>query len=121
MLCTASTTNRARTSSRSSPAPSQTTRSKCGCPAGTRLRDLYHADAALERATCNYGLNPDYAFIAGLHGMRVAAIDDTGEVRAIERTDHPFFMATLFQPQLSTSKAAPHPIWLGFIDALNQP
>ncbi len=53
--------------------------------------------------------------------MRVAATDDTGEVRAVERTDHPFFVATLFQPQLTSSPSAPHPIWCGFVEALRRP
>lgn len=89
--------------------------------AGSRLRSLYNAGAAIERTTCNYGLDPDHASIAGRHGMRVAAIDETGEVRAVERPGHPFFVGTLFQPQLSTTAAAPHPIWLGFVEAVSRP
>lgn len=86
--------------------------------AGSRLMGLYGTDTATERTTCNYGLNPEHAHIAALHGLHVAAVDDTAEVRAVERTDHPFFLATLFQPQLTSSADAPHPIWLGFIAAL---
>lgn len=55
--------------------------------------------------------------IAGEHGMRVAATDATGEVRAIERTDHPFFVATLYQPQLRSARSAPHPVFVGLLDA----
>ena len=40
-----------------------------------------------------------------------------GEMRAFELPDHPFFVATLFQPQLSSSFDAPHPIVLGFLRA----
>lgn len=56
--------------------------------------------------------------MANDHGLRVSAIDDTGEVRAIERTDHPFFVATLYQPQLRSSAEDPHPIFVGFVDAV---
>ena len=49
--------------------------------------------------------------------MRVAATDDNGEVRAIERVDHPFFVGTLFQPQLRSAPNAPHPIFAGFLEA----
>lgn len=80
--------------------------------------NLYGTSTATERTTCNYGLNPEFAHIANDHGLRITATDDTSEVRAIERTDHPFFVGTLFQPQLTTSPQAPHPIWLGFVDAL---
>ena len=85
---------------------------------GSRLRDLYDADAVREKTTCNYGLNPDFASIASSAGMQVAAIDDTGEVRAVERADHPFFFGTLFQPQLTSLPGAPHPVWVGFIRAV---
>ena len=50
--------------------------------------------------------------------MLVAATDATGEVRAVERSDHPFFVATLYQPQLTSAPGRPHPIWAGFVDAL---
>ena len=50
--------------------------------------------------------------------MIVAATDDDGEVRAVERPDHPFFVATLYQPQLTSSHERPHPIWTGFVDAV---
>jgi len=55
--------------------------------------------------------------IAGEHGMRIAATEATGEVRAIERVDHPFFVGTLYQPQLRSTPGAPHPVFTGLIDA----
>ena len=89
---------------------------------GTRLRALHvAATTTRERTTCNYGLAPDLAHVAASHGMVVAAIDDTGEVRAIERTDHPFFVATLYQPQLSSAPGRPHPIWRAFVQAVTSP
>ncbi|HVM66389.1 MAG TPA: hypothetical protein VMU14_16085 [Acidimicrobiales bacterium] len=45
-------------------------------------------------------------------------MDDTGEPRAIERTDHPFFVGTLYQPQLQSTPQRPHPVWLGFVRAV---
>ena len=49
--------------------------------------------------------------------MRIAATDLTGEVRAIERVDHPFFVGTLYQPQLRSTPGAPHPVFIGLLDA----
>jgi CTP synthase len=49
--------------------------------------------------------------------MRVAATDATGEVRAIERADHPFFVGTLYQPQLTSTRGAAHPVFVGLIQA----
>jgi len=84
---------------------------------GSLLARLYGGLNAVEHTTCSYGLAPDLQHIAGEHGMHVAATDATGEVRAIERVDHPFFVGTLYQPQLCSAPGAPHPIFLGLIDA----
>ena len=85
---------------------------------GSRLSALYGgASSADERTTCNYGLAPELQDLASQHGMRVSATDNTGEVRAIERTDHPFFLGTLFQPQLRSTPTAPHPVFTGLLHA----
>ena len=86
---------------------------------GTRTAGLYAPrTTAVERTTCNYGLNPEFGQVAHEGGMVVTATDDTGEVRAVERDDHPFFVATLFQPQLTSRADEPHPVWVGFVEAL---
>ncbi len=84
---------------------------------GSLLAKLYGSQNAVENTTCSYGLAPDVQHIADEHGMRVAATDATGEVRAIERVDHPFFVGTLYQPQLRSAPGAPHPVFLGLLDA----
>jgi CTP synthase (UTP-ammonia lyase) len=84
---------------------------------GSLLAKLYGTERVVEHTTCSYGLSPDLQHIAGEHGMRIAATDATGEVRAIERADHPFFVATLYQPQLRSAPGAPHAVFLGLLDA----
>ena len=84
---------------------------------GSLLAKLYGTQRVVEHTTCSYGLSPDLQHIAGEHGMRIAATDATGEVRAIERIDHPFFVATLYQPQLRSAPGAPHAVFLGLLDA----
>ena len=49
--------------------------------------------------------------------MIVSGRDELNEVRAIERTDHPFFVGTLYQPQLRSTPDAPHPIFKGLVNA----
>jgi len=85
---------------------------------GTSLRNIYGSPVVQERTTCNYGLEPAFAYVASTGGLRVAAIDSTGEVRAVEHESHPFFVATLYQPQLSSLPGRPHPIWSAFIAAV---
>jgi CTP synthase (UTP-ammonia lyase) len=85
---------------------------------GTRLHELYGTSRGIERTTCNYGLAPELQQLADFHGMRVSATDATGAVRAIERIDHhPFFVGTLFQPQLRSTPDAPHPVFTGLLEA----
>jgi CTP synthase (UTP-ammonia lyase) len=84
---------------------------------GSRLAALYGTTSARERTTCNYGLDPAMQHLANEHGLRIAATDATGEVRAIERIDHPFFTGTLYQPQLTSEPAKPNPVFLGFLEA----
>jgi len=84
---------------------------------GSRLAELYGTLRAVERTNCSYGLAPEVQHIANEHGMQVTATDATGEVRAIERIDHPFFIATLYQPQLSSAPGAPHPVFAGLLAA----
>jgi CTP synthase (UTP-ammonia lyase) len=70
-----------------------------------------------ELTTCNYGLASDFENLATTHGLRVAAIEPDGGVRAIERVDHPFFLGTLYQPQLRSTSGAPHPVFVGLLRA----
>ena len=66
---------------------------------GSRIAAAYQALEAVEGYRCRFGLNPEFraALAAGpLHG---SAEDEAGEVRAVELADHPFFVATLFQPE----------------------
>ena len=85
---------------------------------GTRLSAVYGGSPAIEHTTCDYGLRADLSEMADRGGMTVAAVDGSGEVRAIERSDHPFFVGTLYQPQLSSRPGAPHPLITAFLRAL---
>ncbi|HEV2032768.1 MAG TPA: hypothetical protein VGU71_00980 [Candidatus Dormibacteraeota bacterium] len=84
---------------------------------GSLLATMCGTKRVVEHTTCSYGLSPEMQHIAGEHGMRIAATDLTGEVRAIERVDHPFFVGTLYQPQLRSTPGAPHPVFIGLLDA----
>ncbi|MEO1062041.1 MAG: hypothetical protein AAFZ07_11525 [Actinomycetota bacterium] len=85
---------------------------------GSLLARLHDgAGSITERTTCSYGLNVELDRVAAAGGMRVAAVDELGEVRAIERVDHPFFLGTLYQPQLGSSPDRPHPVFVGLVEA----
>jgi CTP synthase (UTP-ammonia lyase) len=63
------------------------------------LRAAYGTDEAVEGYRCRYGLNPAFRDALTAGPLRVAAEDGAGDVRAVELDGHPFFVATLFQPE----------------------
>jgi len=82
--------------------------------AGSRIASAYGVEETSEGYRCRYGLNPQFqsALVAG--PLRAAADDDTGEIRAIELDDHPFFVATLFQPERAALRGEPAPLVVAF-------
>ena len=75
------------------------------------------AESVVERTMCNYGLDRTVERISAEGGMQQVGIDELGEVRAVERFDHPFFVATLYLPQLRSSPGNPHPTFEAFVEA----
>ncbi|WP_437658993.1 CTP synthase C-terminal region-related (seleno)protein [Sorangium sp. So ce1182] len=83
--------------------------------AGSRLHEIYGRDEAIESYFCNYGIAVEHEARLDRGPMRIAAVDDDGRVRAIEIPGHRFFVATLFQPELSAGSGEPHPIIAAFL------
>jgi CTP synthase (UTP-ammonia lyase) len=84
---------------------------------GTRIATAYAATEATEGYHCRYGLNP--AFRSALTGgpLRVSATDRTGAVRAVELDAHPFFVATLFQPERGAQHGTAPPLAVALLRA----
>jgi len=85
--------------------------------AGTRLAAIYEAAEAEEGYHCSYGLNPALQARILDGALHVAAVDVEGQVRAVELDGHPFFVATLFQPELSALAGRTHPLVTAFVRA----
>ena len=43
---------------------------------------------------------------------------EEGEARIVEMIDHRFFLATLFQPQLTSKEGSPHPLITAYLEAV---
>jgi CTP synthase (UTP-ammonia lyase) len=84
---------------------------------GSRAAEAYGAADVEERYYCNFGLNPRYRALLHDGGLRVSGTDADGEVRVMEIPGHPFFVATLFVPQTSSSPGRPHPLVVAFVRA----
>jgi CTP synthase (UTP-ammonia lyase) len=84
---------------------------------GTRIAAAYGTDEATEEYRCSYGVNPDFraSLVAG--PLRETARDDTGDLRAVELDGHPFFVATLFQPERAALRGQPAPLVNAFLAA----
>jgi CTP synthase (UTP-ammonia lyase) len=86
---------------------------------GTKLAAILGTAAIEERFFCNYEVNDAFRPRLEAAGMKVSAVGHQGETRAIELATHPFFVATLFQPQLtSKSSGQPHPLIRAFLKAI---
>lgn len=77
---------------------------------GSRIASIYGSTNASAAYRCSYGLNP--VFRAALVGgpLRESARDDAGEMRALEIEGHPFFLATLWQPERAALAGEPVPL-----------
>lgn len=84
----------------------------------TRAAALLGAGASTERFFCSYGLAPDYGATLAAHGLVISAADNAGSARIVELPGHPFYLATLFQPELSSDPSWVHPLIVGFLDAV---
>jgi CTP synthase (UTP-ammonia lyase) len=84
---------------------------------GSYLHSFYHQDTVTEEFFCNFEVNREYEWAAIEAGFPVVARGAQGEIRAIESPTHRFFIATLFQPQLSSKPGKPHPLVMAFVQA----
>jgi CTP synthase (UTP-ammonia lyase) len=84
---------------------------------GTQLERLCGSRDLRGEYFCSFETNRDFVGRWEAAGMRVAALGDGGEMRALELPGKRFFVATLFQPQLSSAFGQPHPIIVGYVEA----
>jgi CTP synthase (UTP-ammonia lyase) len=84
---------------------------------GSRLAQIYGAATATEEYHCSFGLNPLYVDRLDSGPLKIAARDDDGSVRAVELDNHPFFIATLFQPERAALRGRLPPLVRAFMTA----
>ncbi|WP_371615667.1 hypothetical protein [Streptomyces sp. NBC_00454] len=84
---------------------------------GSRAARLLGADRTVARYHCNYGPNPHHLDLLRAHGMTFTGTDESGDIRIAELASHPFFLATLFQPELDGDGTRAHPFITGLAAA----
>jgi len=85
--------------------------------AGSLVADAYGTTTAAERYFCQFGLATEYRDRLDETGLVPSGTDDDGEVRVLELRAHPFFLATLYVPQATSTPTHPHPVIKAFINA----
>jgi len=85
--------------------------------AGSRAAACCDTREIREEYHCSYGLNPSYEAALEGGGLRVTGRDPAGEARVVELEGHPFYVATLFQPERAALRGDRHPLVAAFVAA----
>lgn len=81
----------------------------------TLVADIYEEDCVDERFNCNFGLMDSFQQQLIENGFVVAGMDKIKDTRILELPQNNFFVATLFQPQLSSTPSNPHKLILSYL------
>lgn len=66
---------------------------------------------------CSFGVNPQFEGDLLSDRLHAVARDSVGDLRAVELADHPFFVATLFQPERAALEGRVPSLVSAFIEA----
>lgn len=86
----------------------------------TKVAAIYEAESAIERYNCNFGLNDLFKSQLVAHEFVVAGTDKMKDTRILELPHNRFFIATLFQPQLSSTANNPHKLILSYLKSAKE-
>jgi CTP synthase (UTP-ammonia lyase) len=78
------------------------------------------AGPSTERFFCRFGLAGRYEPILEAHGLVISGRDDGGDARVAELPDHPFYVGSLFQPELASDPTWVHPLIAAFAQAVRE-
>jgi CTP synthase len=85
---------------------------------GSRASRIYGGNEISERHRHRYEVNNAYREPLAEAGMTISATSPDGDlVEMIELSDHPWFLATQFHPELKSRPNHPHPLFASFIEA----
>jgi CTP synthase (UTP-ammonia lyase) len=87
---------------------------------GTTAAGFMGAGRSTERYFCSFGLNGEFEPILAANGLVISGRDERGGARVVELPGHPFYVGTLFQPELSSDATWVHPLVAGFAAAVRR-
>ena len=86
----------------------------------TRIAQAYGSLAIHEGYRCRYGINPTFADALLQANLIPTGHNSAGDLRAVELLDHPFFVATLFQPERAALKGITPPLAIALLNACQE-
>jgi CTP synthase len=93
----------------------------CKLRPSSKANQAYAATDISERHRHRYEVNNAYRDVLAEAGMRFSGVSPDGNlVEMIEVTDHPWFVACQFHPELKSRPTRPHPLFAAFIRAAVQ-
>lgn len=93
----------------------------CALGEGTRAREIYDVPVASERHRHRFEVNNEYRDLLTDNGMTLSGLSpDGGLVEMVELTEHLWFIAAQFHPELKSRPTRPHPLFASFIEAAAQ-
>ena len=85
--------------------------------AGTRAREVFAKDIIMERHRHRYEFNNNFLDRFRNAGLRFSGFSRDNLVEVIELANHPWFVATQFHPEFTSTPRDGHPLFTGFIRA----
>jgi len=83
----------------------------------SHIAQLYGRTEVFERHRHRYEINPAYLDRLREHGLRATGRSPDGRVEVLELVDHPFFFGVQYHPEFLSRPEAPHPLYLGLVQA----
>ncbi|MFY0727634.1 CTP synthase [Pseudomonas sp. NFX15] len=84
---------------------------------GSLIAQAYETSEIREGYRCRYGVNPQFEAALLERELHAVGFDSEQGLRAVELRSHPFFIATLFQPERAALKGVLPPLVRDFVSA----
>lgn len=90
----------------------------CELSNDSKAKEAYGSNMISERHRHRYEFNNDYLEDIEKHGMKAVGFNPkTGLVEVVELNDHPWFVGVQYHPELKSTVANPHPLFVAFTKA----
>jgi len=90
---------------------------ECRLEPGSLVAEMYASESIYERHRHRYEVNNRYLDRLKAAGLVFSGFSIDGLVETVELKDHPWFVASQFHPEFTSSPRDGHPLFTGFVSA----